>query len=93
MACGGIALKWRNALCVSRNTRAASRNAKGTITNSHDLCIFTDCVECAGNDASGELATRIFEHFLGVQSERGQHSSVTSRACPVRLSYGHRVQT
>ena len=37
-----------------------SRNAKGTITNSHDLCIFTDCVECAGNDASGEPATRIF---------------------------------
>ena len=94
----GIALKWRNALSVSRkdaigdgnesryvlavsrhmhgrlamgmrlcryrNARAMSRIAKGTISNSHDQCILTDCGECARNDASGEQATRSLNIFV-----------------------------
>ena len=70
-------------LCWCRNTRAVSRNAEGTSTNSHDLCILTDCDEYARNDVLGEQATRTLNIFVEWAIERGHTSSVMSRARPV----------
>ena len=68
-------------LCPCRNARAVSRNVKGTISDSQDLCILANCGECGVNDASGEQATRSLNIFM---EWRGQTSSVMSQAHPVK---------